>query len=186
MKAFSLWPADDIMICPFCGHDNISGSDVCEECHQSLTMEFPSDSEAQTILNQRLSLLNPRQPECVGPKTTVAEAIERLKKRNVGCVIITDEDGAMRGIFTERDVLYRIAGLAEHLEEIFVETVMTPGPSSLKPFMSIAQAFHLMGLHGFRHVPLVDDQDRPIGFISLRDIVNFIEEHFATAVVSSN
>lgn len=167
------------MICASCGYDNISGSDVCEECQQSLTLQVQVDSDAPTILNRRLSLLNPRRPECVGLKTTVAEAIECLKGKNVGCVMVTGEGGELVGIFTERDVLYRVAGLVEQLNEIFVESVMTPRPTSLKPFMSIAQAFHLMGLHGFRHVPLVDERERPVGFISLRDIVNLIEENFA-------
>ena len=174
------------MICPSCGYDNISGSDVCEECQQSLTVELQVDSDAPTILNKRLSLLNPRQPECVGLKTTVDQAIERLKGKNVGCVMVTGERGELVGIFTERDVLYRVAGLMEQLNEIFVESVMTPRPTSLKPFMSIAQAFHLMGLHGFRHVPLVDERERPVGFISLRDIVNFIEENFAAEKTSSS
>ena len=83
------------------------------------------------------------------------------------------------GIFTERDVLYRVAGLIEQLEEIPVESVMPPRPSSLKLSLPISHPLHLMGAHGFNHVPLVDDEGKPIGFISFRDVVRFIEENFA-------
>jgi hypothetical protein len=99
------------MICPSCGYDNISGSDVCEECQQSLTLQVQVASVAPTILNQRLSLLNPRQPECVGRKTTVAETIEVLKGKNVGCVMVIGEAGEL--IFPRKSGHAQAASLVE-------------------------------------------------------------------------
>ena len=83
------------------------------------------------------------------------------------------------GIFTERDVLYRVAGLIENLKDILVESLMTPRPTSLKASMPISHALHLMGLHGFRHVPLVDEDDQPLSSVAFRDIVHFIEQKFS-------
>jgi CBS domain-containing protein len=171
------------VICPSCGHDNIPGVDQCDECGQSLTGEYQvGKKDAYTdILAQPLAVLKPREPICVAPDTSLAEVIARLKGRNVGCVLVTGERGELLGIFTERDVLYRVAGLIDDLESIVVESLMTRRPTALKPSMAISHALHLMGLHGFRHVPLVDEAERPVGFISFRDIVRFIEKNFAAA-----
>lgn len=169
------------MICSACGHDNISGADECEQCNQTLTKEHARQSlttEDSGLFDRPLLELNPRRPECVERETSLADVIARLKGRNVGCVLVTDNGGELIGIFTERDVLYRVAGLIEDLEGVPVESLMTPDPTTLRASDPISRALHMMGLHGFRHVPIVDDDARPVGFISLRDIVNMMEESF--------
>lgn len=166
-------------ICPACGYDNIAGTDVCEECNQSLSEQYMEDIEtaAETsIFTRPLLALNPRPAECVGLQTSIAEAISRLQGRNMGCVLVTGNEGELAGIFTERDVLYKVVGLIGNLDAIPVESLMTPGPSALKPSDPISHALHLMGIHGFRHVPLVDEDGIPVGYISFRDIVRFMEE----------
>ena len=169
------------LICFACGHDNILGADVCEECGQTLTDNTVCDSEAteeSSLLDRPLLELNPRRPECVERETSLAHVIARLKGRNVGCVLVTGNGGELIGIFTERDVLYRVVGLIDDPESIPVESLMTPDPTALKASDPISRALHMMGLHGFRHVPIVDDDEKPVGFISLRDIVGLMEESF--------
>ena len=48
---------------------------------------------------------------------------------------------------------------------------MTPDPVAVRADLPIAHALHLMSLYGFRHLPLVDDDNRPTGIISFRDVV---------------
>ena len=168
------------LICSACGHDNILGADVCEECGQALTDTTTADEETEegSLLDRPLLELNPRRPECVERETSLAHVIARLKGRNVGCVLVTGNGGELVGIFTERDVLYRVVGLIDDPESIPVESLMTPDPTALKASDPISRALHMMGLHGFRHVPIIDDDARPVGFISLRDIVGLMEESF--------
>ena len=117
----------------------------------------------------------------MSPTTSLAEVISLLKERHVGCVLVTSEGGQLIGIFTERDILYRVAALISDLEQIAVESVMTPRPTALKADAAVQHALHLMSIHGFRHVPLLDDDDRPVGLVSFRYIVRFIEENFSSA-----
>jgi CBS domain-containing protein len=170
------------MICSACGYDNFSGVDICAECGQSLIQEYlvEAEEEGHNIFAKPLSVLNPRKPVCVTRDTTVAEVITLLKGKNVGCVLVVGDEGKLVGIFTERDVLYRVAGLIENLKDILVESLMTPRPTSLKASMPISHALHLMGLHGFRHVPLVNEDDKPLSSIAFRDIVHFIEKNFSS------
>ncbi|MBI2503557.1 MAG: CBS domain-containing protein [Candidatus Latescibacteria bacterium] len=168
------------VLCLACGHENIAGVDACAECGHSLVREEHLEGEhGHNALTQTLQVLKPRRPECLPRSASLAEAVTLLKGRNVGCVLISDAQGRLVGIFTERDVLYRVAGLIEDLDPIPIESLMTPRPTTLKITDTVDRALHLMGLHGFRHVPLVDEQGRPVGIISFRDIVCYIEESFA-------
>ena len=165
------------VLCEACGHVNHTGADVCDECGQSLLVDATEEGET-SILQQPLLRLSPRHPECVDSGVSLAEAIARLKGHNVGCVLVTGHGGELVGIFTERDVLYRVAGLIDDLTALPVESLMTPRPTALKSSDPISRALHLMALHGFRHVPLEDEDGRPVGIVSLRDILRFMEENF--------
>ncbi len=170
------------MKCPTCGYDNIPGADVCAGCGASLMQEDrpTATSEAHhSIMTDLISELDPRSPIVVSVKSSVAEAVETMLSGNVGCVLVTDADGKLVGIFSETDATRRVAGMIDDLSAASVEELMTPRPSTLSADVPIAHALHLMGLHGFRHVPLVDADGRPTGVISSRDIVRFIEESFA-------
>ena len=173
------------MLCPACGHDNIPGSDACEDCGQNLAQTHGEGVEAEqadaSIFQLPLSRLNPRKAECVPRRATISEAIALLKSRRLGCVLVTGEEEELAGIFTEGDVHYKVAGLIENLDSIPVESLMTPRPSTLRPGDPISRALHLMGLHGFRHIPLVDDSGRPVSIISFRDIVRFMEDSFTAS-----
>jgi CBS domain-containing protein len=73
-------------------------------------------------------------------------------------------------------VLNRIAGLVDDLSMAIVSDYMTPSPVAIREENSIAHALHLMSIHGFRHLPLVDDEGRPTGVISFRDVVRYLKE----------
>lgn len=167
-------PQQDVS-CPACGHGNIPGSDACEECGQSLVTDAAEGDSGP--LARPLLGLSPRSPETVGRDGNVADAIALLKGRNVGCVLVTGHGGELAGIFTERDVLYRVVGLLDDPTRVPVESLMTPQPTALKSSDPISRALHLMAIHGFRHIPLVDEDGRPVGIVSLRDIMQFMEEH---------
>ena len=166
------------IICPACGSPNLQGADTCKECNQSLVGQ---SGEKAGVFDMPLHKVGVRKPECVERGTTVAEVLDRLKGRNVGCVLVVGDEGRLVGIFTERDVLYRVAGLVEKTDELPVDSLMTPRPSALASDASLGQLLHLMALHGLRHVPIVDAQQRPVGFVAYRDILRFIEGLFDSA-----
>ncbi len=56
---------------------------------------------------------------------------------------------------------------------------MTVKPNALPANTPIGHALHLMALYGFRHLPIVDEQNRPTGVISFRDVVRFIEAYLS-------
>ena len=99
-----------------------------------------------------------------------------MNRHNIGCVLVTDEENRLVGIFTEWDVLMRVAGIVDDLTQRTIADFMTPEPFALKADLPIAQALNLMSVHGFRHLPLLDDNGHPTGIISFRDVVGYLNE----------
>jgi CBS domain-containing protein len=61
---------------------------------------------------------------------------------------------------------------------------MTRNPESLTPDDPIAFAMQLMSVGGFRHVPLVDSDGRPVGILSVKDIVDYLVEHIPGEILN--
>ncbi len=103
-------------------------------------------------------------------ETTLEDAIEILFKKHVGALMITDDRGKCRGIFTERDALRSVARkvpLNTHLRNVMSKNVVTVRKSA-----SFAEAKKLMTLHRIRHLPVVDKKGSLVGMLTLRRILD--------------
>src|SRR6266508_4976877 len=102
------------MICPNCGNDNVPGSEECSECHQDLTqldLPIPKDRIERSLMEDQVGVLGPNPPITVRPTATVQEAIQTMLDHNIGALMVVDKDGKVLGIFSERDLLVKVAGL---------------------------------------------------------------------------
>jgi CBS domain-containing protein len=133
------------------------------------------------FLREPISVLRPPSPVCAERGTSVADVVRQMQDHHIGCVLIV-EGGKLSGIFTERDLLGEVFGSKLDPETTSVDRFMTVNPEALKPSDSIVFALNKMSLGGFRHIPLIDDEVRPVGVISVKDIVDYIADFFATAV----
>jgi CBS domain-containing protein len=113
--------------------------------------------------------------------TTIGQAARVMKEHRIGCVLI-EEGGKLIGIFTERDILTKLVGTGYDPAKAQVDGVMTRDPETLTPEDPIAFALRIMSVGGFRHVPLVDAERRPVGILSIKDIVDYLVEHFPREV----
>jgi len=126
------------------------------------------------LIKTPISALKPKAPITVDPHSSLARTVRQMNMHNIGCLLVTDAEDKLIGIFTERDVLNRVAGLVDDLAAVTIGEIMTKNPITLTSDLPIAHAVNLMSNHGFRHLPLVDDQDRPVGIISFRDVIRFL------------
>lgn len=166
------------MICPDCGYDNIDGVDTCEACGQPLVQfDFTSTELEQSISRHSINVLCPKTPVTVNAAASAREAVGEMVGRKIGCLLV-EEDGKLVGIFSERDVLNKISADTAVLERP-VSEFMTPAPVTISGKDSIAYALQAMDLGGYRHMPIVDEQNRPTGIISIRDILRFLCVRFA-------
>ena len=106
----------------------------------------------------------------VAPEDTLGEVAERMTAVNVGAVAVKDS-GRLIGILTERDLLKAMAARV-HSSEARVRQWMTPDPVTVTAQTDVEEAARIMIDNGFRHLPVVDDDDRVVGIISLRRVVS--------------
>jgi CBS domain-containing protein len=97
-----------------------------------------------------------------------------MLENKIGSVLII-EDEKLVGIFSERDVVNRIGIECDSLRKQPISDFMTPSPGTLEAGNKIIFAVHKMAIGGYRHVPIVEG-DRPVGVISIRDILRYAEE----------
>ncbi len=136
------------------------------------------------ILHRPIRALATLKPAvCVAPSATVRAAIERMNQNGTGCVLV-EEAHRLVGIFTERDVLTKIVGSPVDIDRTMVQRVMTRDPECLSPDDRAAYALNKMRVGGFRHIPLVDDEGRPVGVVSMRNVVDYMVDLFQTEVLN--
>ncbi|MCK6557005.1 CBS domain-containing protein [Candidatus Binatia bacterium] len=119
----------------------------------------------------------------VPPTVSVRDAITHMKKAGVGCVLIEEGDRLI-GIFTERDVLTKVAGTTVDVDRTEVRELMTPDPECLRQDDRAAYALNRMTVGGFRHIPLVDKSGRPVGVVSMRNVVEYFVDVFGQEVLN--
>ena len=167
------------MLCPGCGHDNLPGADHCAECHTSLTQEDVPTAVIRSrieksVTEDRLEALDPIDAICVTEDTTLDAAVQTMRAEKIGCLLVTDSDGKLCGIFTERDVVSKIAGEVEDLSTHTVSEFMTPRPETVQEDQLLASALQRMMVGDFRYLPLVDEEGRPTKILSSRDIISYL------------
>ncbi len=112
------------------------------------------------------------------PQTTVRDAAKLMAQKNAGAVLVVDA-GELQGIFTERDVVFRVIAKGRDAQATLLSEVMTVKPKTLGPGKSYGHALVLMQENGFRHVPVVEN-GRAIGIISSRNAMDPDLEEFVS------
>ncbi len=168
------------MRCPSCDAEYLLGQDTCDSCGVDLTeVDVPGPKRGRLhrlILKDPISQLNAPSPIVLGKSATVADAVQQMREKRYGSVLVVDDAGKLSGIVTERDILMRTAIGETAFDEVSVADVMTPDPGSLDEDAPIAFALNLMSEGGYRHVAIVRDE-QPIGFCSVRGILRYIAEN---------
>lgn len=122
---------------------------------------------------------HPAPPCCVEPQASVREVIDTLRQHKTGSALIC-RDGVLLGVFTERDALKLIATGGEF--DVPIEKVMIRAPVTVRAGDTIGAAILKMSAGGYRRLPLVDDDGRPVGVLKVSGILRFLVEHFPKVV----
>ncbi len=103
------------------------------------------------------------------PSATVREAARTMTERHIGAILVA-EDGRLQGIFTERDVLSRVVATGLNPDKTVLSNVMSPDPDTAGPQDTALDVLQRMAERGYRHLPVVDDNGRLVGIVSIRDL----------------
>ncbi len=165
------------MLCPSCGHENIEGTDRCDECMTPLQkLDVPRVETgrglARSVMEDNLGQLEPEVTITVPPETAAIEVARKMKSGRSGCALVLDGDKLV-GIFTEHDVLHRMFGADASAPDIAVGELMSRNPESLRETDSVATALNKMSLGRYRHIP-VARKDGTYTVTSIRSVLKYI------------
>jgi CBS domain-containing protein len=121
-------------------------------------------------------LIEPRKLLVAAPESTVREAAELMASRAVGAVLVVERDELL-GIFTERDVVFRVVARGLDPDATRLSEVMTREPKTIAPEKAFGIAMAVMHENGFRHLPVID-KGVPIGVVSSRSALDPELEEF--------
>jgi len=113
-----------------------------------------------------------REVFSVGPQTTVYEAVQAMADRDVGALVVMDQNRVV-GLFSERDYARKIVLLGKHSKDTLVREVMSSPASAVTLDESIDSCMRKMTTLRLRHL-VVFDGDRVAGVVSIGDLVNWI------------
>jgi CBS domain-containing protein len=137
----------------------------------------------QALAAARVAELSPRPHARVGIEDAMWKVVSEMKAKGRGAVLVED-DGALVGIFTERDLLNRVDYSDALWSHVVVRDVMTPHPMVIRPDDSLSEALRRLTQGHRRHLPIVDDRGHVLGLISIRDILTHIAERFPEDMVN--
>jgi CBS domain-containing protein len=118
----------------------------------------------------------------IPPTASVREAINMMIERRVGCLTVVEGE-TLVGVFSERDVLTKVAVAGLDLDAKMVGELMTRNPQTLAANSRLVYALHQMTIGGYRHIPLLDADKKPVAIISMRDIVACIVDLYPDEVL---
>ena len=108
----------------------------------------------------------------VTPTTTVYAAIEQMCQKNIGGVLIVEND-MLAGIFTERDYARKLILKGKSSKETPIRDLMTANPIAVSPQTSIEECMQVMSDKHIRHLPVIDGT-KILGMISIGDVVTHV------------
>lgn len=114
----------------------------------------------------------------VSPQTSVLEAVRLMNEKRVGAAAVVEKDKLV-GIFTERDVMNRVVLKGEEPSSTPVSKVMTKDVEAVRRDMPYGEALRIMVDRHFRHLPVVDDERKVLGLLSVRDLLQHAVEQLS-------
>ena len=131
----------------------------------------------ENILSHPVSQLELRPVIAVKPTDSVRQALQQMRDKRLGCVVIVDQDNRPLGKFTERLLIRLLIKDPAALDEP-VGDHMAHAWGSVKSGDSIARVIECMEEKKLRFVIVVDDQGRPIGLTGQKGVMEYLVEHF--------
>lgn len=111
--------------------------------------------------------LKPSEPIMCKPSTTVLDAAQLMSARRENCILVVNSAGELAGIFTAKDLAFRIVGSGLNASSVTIDLIMTPSPICAYAKSPASEALTLMVEKGFRHLPVLDDDGLIVGVLDI-------------------
>lgn len=128
----------------------------------------------RSVMEDDLSRLAGEEALTVRPDEAVIEVALRMRESGASCALVIEGD-RLAGIFTEHDVLRKLAGADEDILTTPVSELMTANPEALKETDSVAAALNKMAIGRYRNLPVIRSDGR-YGVTSIQHVLKYIAQ----------
>jgi CBS domain-containing protein len=126
--------------------------------------------------------------ECIGERETLAQAARRMRDLDVGALPVCGDDGRLRGIITDRDIVLKCVAAGSCSGTVTAGDLAQGEPFTIGADASTEDVLRVMEEHRIRRLPVIDN-DQPVGMISEADLARHLPEQsiaeFVEAVCAS-
>ena len=140
------------------------------------------------IRESRVLDLGPLPAPRLAPGAAVQQVLQILARGRRGAVVAVDEELVPVGIFTERDVIYRLRGgpkaRTEERRKTALRDVMSEPPVTIRRQATLLEAIETMDRLAHRHLVVVDRDGRLRGLLTTNDLIQFLTDQFPEDTVN--
>ncbi len=154
-----------------------------EEMQQMVSKTNAAKIFNADVFMQPVKILQRNTPISVEEGVSVDHALKIMIGKKIGCMLIT-QNKKLSGIVTEGDITRRFVPLKRDAAEVKVQEIMSRNLTTLDINDSIAFCLNAMVIGGFRHIPLVNDENIPVGVVSVKDIMNYVVSFFPEEILN--
>lgn len=130
------------------------------------------------IFMTHLKRVSHHRPLVLDFESKISEAIELMRERKRGAIILTRYETEIKGIITERDLLLKVFGKVDLKEDLLVKDFMTANPHTLLSKHYLAHAINNMFHFNYRSTLIVNEDRYPLSIVSLLDIFKYVAYSF--------
>ncbi|KAJ4418020.1 hypothetical protein N0V85_001594 [Neurospora sp. IMI 360204] len=155
-------------------------SDLSKKKHLTSRARHTRKAPPGTVL-----ALKPSPALQIKAATTVSEAAQLMAAKREDCVLVTDDDERIAGIFTAKDLAFRVVGGGLKANTVTIAEIMTKNPLCARTDTSATDALDLMVRKGFRHLPVMDENQDISGILDITKCFYDAMEKLERAYASS-
>jgi CBS domain-containing protein len=133
---------------------------------------------------QQIQDIMTKQIHTVPGDASLLDVARMMRDQRIGDVLVTDREGTLCGIVTDRDIVVRADASAKPLDQTQVREICTDQLVKLEPTSSIDEAVNVMREHAIRRVPVVS-AGHPVGIVTIGDLARHKDPNSALAQISS-
>lgn len=123
-------------------------------------------------LQLQVSEIMDKSPVILDLSTSIIEAAKEMRNRGISSVLVGDpQSRIIKGIVTERDILYRVVAEAKGIFKVSISKIMSSPLVSIGKKTSCVDAIMIMRNKGLRRLPVIDDDGKTVGMVTLMSLV---------------
>jgi len=139
--------------------------------------------KSRSFWEQKIGLVSLQNPAIVKSGTSIKEAVRLMQQMKIGCVLVENEAGKIVGIITDGDLMHDFVG-STLSGDAAIDNIMNVSLQMVDKNATVTEIVELFYHNKFRHIPVIDENKKVIGILSVRRLMNYIAEHMPSEVLN--